>query len=1784
MVNTSGVTVTDNNSSLLTIEGTVNDINAALNELTFTPNNNFTGSASIQMLTTDNGLSGSGGVKTDSNFIQITVNNDNDAPEVSLPGGTATYTEDAIPLVIDAAALVSDIDSDNFNGGTLTLALTAGGTASDRMALRNQGDGPGQIGLDGRIVTFEGSRIGTLTGGTRFDGTLEPLVIRFDTSPATEVTPAIAEALLRNATYANTSQNPTADSRTLTVTLRETDSTTSTPVSQTISLTPTNDAPILGNTLIRYDGALNTLPDAQGWTYVGPGVTPTVGGGVTNLNTTATNNFLAGFTRADQTLDAAGGFTISFTARINSENHAGSNKDNDGIEDRAGFSLVVVSDDPSKAIEIDFWSDRIWAQADGTDQNDPSTEPDDPGASGFETLFTQAEGVSFDTTSLVNYDLTIQGSTYTLYANGEAVLTGQTRDYTAATGAIDPYETPNLIAFSDNTPSARANVDLASVSVTTTESPLANGAYTEDGPATVLFGDVNITDFDSPLLTGATLTISAGLTAGDELNFTDQNGITGSFNSGVLNLSGSASAADYQAAIQGITYRSSNNNPEEVSSTRTVDLVVSDGTTSNPLSRTVDITAVNDNPVTSGPVEVIQNEDAGIFTVALLDGTVDPDTGDTISITNLILTSGNDAGVTINGDSLEVDTTIYGDLAAGEAEVVTYSYDIIDGNGGTVSQTATISITGTNTPPTVVSALSTADPEDSAPFSLNLLQGASDADPGDAVSVANLTLTSGNDAGITISSTALNIAPDAYNFLSGSETETVVYSYDVIDTNGGSVSQTATINILGSNDDPIISAAVSQTQAESAGTFSVDLLAGTTDPDTSDTLSVSNLILVSGDNSGVSVVSESLEIDAAAYSALAQGESETIEYRYDIIDGNGGSVSQTATITITGENSGPVVAAAITETFSEDDAGPLTIDMLAGASDPDGSDTLAIANLSLVSGDDAGITIAGTDFEINPDLYTALGDGESAVVEYRYDIIDGNGGSVSQTATIAITGENDAPTVAAAITEMQTEDAGVFSVDLLAGAGDVDAGDIIAIDNFTLTRGDNAGVTNNGDSLEIDAAAYNSLAVGESEVIEYSYDIVDGNGDSVSQTATITITGENDAPTVVAAIAQTETEDAAPFTVDLLAGASDADTSDTLSIDNFTLTRGDNAGVTNNGDSLEIDPAAYSYLSTGESEVIEYSYDIIDGNGGSVEQTATITIEGTNDAPVITGPVIRDSTEDTAAFSLELLAGTTDPEGQPLTVSNFVVTSGDDTGLTLNGNTVEIDPNAYDSLADGEQAVIEVAYEISDGSSSPVTQTATITIDGVNDAPVIIAPISFGGSEDAAPFSVNLLAGASDVEGQALSVSALTLVSGRDAGVTDNGDGTLSVDPAGYADLSEGDTEAIVYTFNINDTQGSFVEQRVTITLVGANDKPVALNVAIAATEDGSPITELFDANDADINDDGNLTFTIASQPIEGSVTIDPADDTQFIFDPGADFQDLAVGETRDVTFTYTATDAQNSVSDPATVTVTVTGVNDNPAGNTDRGTGFITDENTAFTTGNTLTNDDDIDGDTLSVTSIDVTSTNGLVTDNGDGTFAYDPNGQFEALTDGQSATDSFTYTADDGNGGSTTATVEVTINGVNDAPIISDTLRETFNENVAAFSLDLLSGTTDPEGDALTVSNFAVVRGNGAGLTLNGNTLDIDPNAYNALATGEREVVRVAYDIEDGSGNVVSQRARIVINGRNDNPSAIAPITIAGSEDNAPFDLNLLTGATDAEGQALSVSGLTLVSGNGAGITDNG
>ena len=175
----------------------------------------------------------------------INVNPVNNAPALqSLTG--LSYTENDPATIVAPGATLSDVDSTNFDGGTLTGAFTANGTADDRLEIRNQGSGAGQIGVSGSNVSYGGVIIGSFAGGVG----LTDLVVTFNAS----ATAAAVEALLRDITYRNVSDDPSPLARTVTGTVTDGDG-GSAQGSATINVIAVNDAAIVRDDALTTDEA-----------------------------------------------------------------------------------------------------------------------------------------------------------------------------------------------------------------------------------------------------------------------------------------------------------------------------------------------------------------------------------------------------------------------------------------------------------------------------------------------------------------------------------------------------------------------------------------------------------------------------------------------------------------------------------------------------------------------------------------------------------------------------------------------------------------------------------------------------------------------------------------------------------------------------------------------------------------------------------------------------------------------------------------------------------------------------------------------------------------------------------------------------------------------------------------------------------------------------------------------------------------------------------------------------------------------------------------------------------------------------------------------------------------------------------------------------------------------------------------------------------------------------------------------------------------------------------------
>jgi VCBS repeat-containing protein len=298
----------------------------------------------------------------------------------------------------------------------------------------------------------------------------------------------------------------------------------------------------------------------------------------------------------------------------------------------------------------------------------------------------------------------------------------------------------------------------------------------------------------------------------------------------------------------------------------------------------------------------------------------------------------------------------------------------------------------------------------------------------------------------------------------------------------------------------------------------------------------------------------------------------------------------------------------------------------------------------------------------------------------------------------------------------------------------------------------------------------------------------------------------------------------------------------------------------------------------------------------------------------------------------------------------------------------------------------------STGAASDDT-TVTITVISVNDAPVA-ADDTATTVEDTAVV-IDVVANDDDVDGDALSV--LSVGDPPNGTAADNGDGTVTYTPdAGF-------TGSDSFAYDISDGNGGTDTASVTVTVAAVNHAPVANADSYTVDEDATltvPALLGVLANDTD-EDNDDLSAAVVGSTTDGDVTLNS--DGSFTYQPNANFNGTD-------SFTYVASDGTDD-SNEATVSITVSAVNDDP----------VASDDTASTTEGTpvpisvLANDSDVDGDTITVTSV-TQGINGTVTINVDDTVTYTPDAGF-------TGTDSFGYEIGDGNGGVAAAAVTVTV-----------------------------------------------------------------------------------------------------------------------------------------------------------------
>lgn len=555
-----------------------------------------------------------------------------------------------------------------------------------------------------------------------------------------------------------------------------------------------------------------------------------------------------------------------------------------------------------------------------------------------------------------------------------------------------------------------------------------------------------------------------------------------------------------------------------------------------------------------------------------------------------------------------------------------------------------------------------------------------------------------------------------------------------------------------------------------------------------------------------------------------------------------------------------------------------------------------------------------------------------------------------------------------------------------------------------------------------------------------------------------------------------------------------------------------------------------------------YNYDELED--GEIHQSSHFGNYVANVAPEFVGGSDQTipenaATQVIAAWATSISAGPANEAGQAV---DFIVSS-DNPALFSNQPTVSADgtltftpaPNAS-----GSALVTVVAHDNGgiglSGADTSLPQTFLITVTGINDAP-IAADDSYSATE-----GTELVVAASgilgnDVDPDGDSLTAQLAAAPTNGTLTLNADGSFRYLPnAGFFG-----TDSFTYIANDGSLDSNLTT--VKITVVSSNQAPVAVDDSFTTQED-SPLSLGLPGvlgNDSDLEADV-LQVALVSGPAHGTLTFNA--DGSFDYLPALNFNGTD-------SFVYQANDGSLD-SNVATVTITVTAVNDAPIASNDN---FSATEDTALNGGlaGVMVNDTDVDGDSLSVVGLTAPA-HGSLTLNGDGSFLYIPDPNFNG-------TDSFTYKANDGALDSNVATVTIVVAAVNDAPLAANNSYSATEDALLSVALPgVLDNDTDIDGNALTAIRLSGPTHGTLTLNANGSFLYTPALNFNGADS-------FTYKVNDGVADSNVATVTITVAAVNDVP--VASNNSYSTNQNTALNVaarGILLNDSDADGDSLS------------------
>lgn len=539
-------------------------------------------------------------------------------------------------------------------------------------------------------------------------------------------------------------------------------------------------------------------------------------------------------------------------------------------------------------------------------------------------------------------------------------------------------------------------------------------------------------------------------------------------------------------------------------------------------------------------------------------------------------------------------------------------------------------------------------------------------------------------------------------------------------------------------------------------------------------------------------------------------------------------------------------------------------------------------------------------------------------------------------------------------------------------------------------------------------------------------------------------------------------------------------------------------------------------------------------------------------------PVANDdfasTPQNTLLDDFDVLGNDTDPNNDTLTVTavDAVGTAGG--SITDNGDgTIDFTPVSAVFVG-----LDTFTYTIEDEDFNTDTATVYVFVEDPTDTnpPVAVDDGPVDGDVNT-PVSIDVLNNDSDADADDLEIVWFQPVS-------DDG-GTVTLD-----DMSDADTtnDELVYTpptdydgtdtftYVIHDKRGFYDMATVTVLV---NDPPVANDDSKTTDEDNDVNVNVLNNDDDPENDDISIDhFT------DGANGIVTQNGNQLNYDPNPDFNGVD-------TFNYWIVDEHGQLSNMATVTITVDPVNDPPTAVNDT-TSTAVDTPVSV---DVLSNDFDVDGDTVVISDYDTTSASG-------GSISLDNMGTGDPTDDelvftpdtGFVGSDTFQYTIEDPDGEEDTATVVVTVFPPNLPPTAVDD-SDTTPEDVTLNNIDVLSNDSDFETPLALVVSTVSQPANGSVTVNPDSTLNYDPDPdFNGVDTFQ-------YTVCDPGALCDTATVTITVTDENDPP--VAQDDIAATIIPNDVIINLVANDYDIDG-TLDLSSLSLGAPTFGSVLDNG